>query len=82
MASFATLSLKAQLQTSDENWNAVIAALSKHTQPRILYGPNSNGANVFSCCDAVVHRDVYVSRVAHCSLSRTVYRKHQKKVAI
>ena len=47
MTSFATLSLKAQLQTSDENWNAVIAALSKHTQPRILYGPNSNGANVF-----------------------------------
>ena len=47
MTSFATLSMTAQLQTSDENWNAVIAELSEQTQPRNLYGPNSNGANVF-----------------------------------
>jgi len=51
MTSFATLSITAQLQTSDENWESLIAALSEHTEPRNLYGPNSNGANIFLCSE-------------------------------
>ena len=54
MTSFATLSITAQLQTSDENWESLIAALSEHTEPRNLYGPNSNGANIFLWYESIL----------------------------